>query len=490
MKNRTDIHSYGSLSYPKDMQAIIRNGLSHTTNPKNVIIIGAGMAGLVAASVLQQAGHNVKILEGNDRIGGRIYTMRHPFSKGLYLDMGAMRFPDTHKLVYEYILKFRLPTNIFYNKNDFYHINGVKTTNDYYEANPDVLNFPLPLKEQGKTAIELFSDAVKPFLDLYENATPHEQKRLRTKFDHYSFDDFLRFNPLGTSLSSAAIRKIKVMLGIEGFAELAFIDILLDIVRTVFNKDLTFYEITGGNDQLPNAFLSELSNLFYNQKVQRIIQDEEGVSVTTRDMKTNHYHTIHADYTIVTVPYTVFQFIEVYPHDSISFHKWKAVRELNYVSSVKIGLEFQTPFWASTNKGNIISDLPLRYTYGRSLNTGSGPSIMLASYSWGQNADLWNSLPEGKRTEEALQGLARIYGDQVYREFTRGASFHWGQNQFSAGCFTLFTPHQATDFSDHLYSPEGRLHFAGEHTSPFHGWVEGAIESAIRAAYEVNERTD
>ncbi|MCA0983465.1 FAD-dependent oxidoreductase [Halobacillus yeomjeoni] len=61
--------------------------------------------------------------------------------------------------------------------------------------------------------------------------------------------------------------------------------------------------------------------------------------------------------------------------------------------------------------------------------------------------------------------------------------FHCG-----AGCFTLFAPNQASDFSDSLYSPEGRIYFSGKHTSPFHGWVEGEIESAIRAAYEVNNR--
>ncbi|MFW0781200.1 FAD-dependent oxidoreductase [Rossellomorea marisflavi] len=65
---------------------------------------------------------------------------------------------------------------------------------------------------------------------------------------------------------------------------------------------------------------------------------------------------------------------------------------------------------------------------------------------------------------------------------------NWSVNPFSAGCFTLFTPGQETDFADYIQHPEGRLHFAGEHTSSFHGWMEGAIESGIRAAYELNER--
>ncbi|WJV29504.1 flavin monoamine oxidase family protein [Rossellomorea sp. AcN35-11] len=492
MRNRADTYSYGDLTYPDDMVSIVRNGLTPTKDSKKILIIGAGMSGLVATSLLKNAGHSVTILEGNDRIGGKIYTMREPFSEGQYLDAGAMRFPDTHELVSEYIHKFGLPTNEFINNVDLYLVNGVLTTASYYNQHPDVLNYPLPPDEQGKTAIELLSSAVKPFLDLYDRADPLEQERLRKKFDRYSFDGFLRFNPIGTSLSPAAIRIVKVLLGIEGFPELSFVDILLDVVRTVFNKELKFYEITGGNDQLPHSFLPDLqSNILYSHQVHQIHQKDDGVTVITKDRTTDRYHSFDGDYVIVTVPYSVLQFIDILPYQSISFKKWKAIKELHYVSSVKIGLEFKTKFWETFNNGNIITDFPLRFTYGPSHGRGEpGPGVMLASYSWGQNANLWNSLTEDERIEEALHGLYKVYGDQVYTEFTKGASYNWGQNPFSAGCFALFAPNQASDFSDHIYSPEQRIHFSGEHTSPFHGWVEGAIESAIRAAYEVNNRND
>lgn len=480
------------MTYPYDMLEIIRNGLPKTSSPKNVTIIGAGMSGLVAASLLKYAGHHVTILEGNDRIGGRIYTVREPFTPGNYLDMGAMRFPDSHDLVKEYIQKYNLPTNPFLNTtdNDLLFVNGIVTTATYYEKNPDVLQFPLPPEEQGKTARELLLSAVQPFFNLYNNSTPEEQEKLREKFDRYSFDDFLRNNPFGDGLSSNAIRMIKVILGIEGFPEYSFVDILLDIVGTVFNPDLEFYEITGGNDLLPKALFHELqNNIIFNQKVNRIYQKEDRVTVTARDLSTGQYHTFDSDYTIVTVPYSVFQFIDVYPYQSFSYKKWKAIRELNYVSSVKIGLEFKSKFWEIAGFGNIITDFPARYTYNPSHgNREEGPGVMLASYSWGHNAMLWNSLEEEGRIREALSGLYKIYGEQVYTEYLQGATYSWSQNKFSAGCFTLFTPNQASDFGDAIYLPEGRVHFAGEHTSTFHGWVEGAIESGIRSACEVHYR--
>ncbi len=96
------------------MLHIINVGLVKTKNPKHIIIAGAGISGLVAASLLKEAGHNITILEANNRIGGRIYTMREPFSRGLYFNTGPMRIPETHELTLAYIRKFKLPLNLFY----------------------------------------------------------------------------------------------------------------------------------------------------------------------------------------------------------------------------------------------------------------------------------------------------------------------------------------------------------------------------------------
>lgn len=85
------------------MISIIRNGLEQSREPKKIIILGAGMAGLVAASLLKTAGHDVTILEATDRVGGRIYTLRGDFRDGQYLEAGAMRIPNTHSLTLEYI---------------------------------------------------------------------------------------------------------------------------------------------------------------------------------------------------------------------------------------------------------------------------------------------------------------------------------------------------------------------------------------------------
>ncbi|WP_332308718.1 flavin monoamine oxidase family protein [Halobacillus mangrovi] len=141
--------------YPEIMVSVIRQGIGESTDPKRVLIIGAGMAGLVAGSLLKEAGHQVTILEANNRVDGRVFTKREPFSQGAYLDFGAMRIPDTHHIVFEYIKKFQLPTNRFLNtsKKDLLFVNGVKTTREIYEKNPDILQFPLEPNERGNCRI-------------------------------------------------------------------------------------------------------------------------------------------------------------------------------------------------------------------------------------------------------------------------------------------------------------------------------------------------
>ncbi|MYL71575.1 NAD(P)-binding protein [Halobacillus litoralis] len=483
------------LQYPFDMLSIIRNGLpiGGKSNKKKIIIIGAGMSGLVAGSLLKQADHHVTILEANNRVGGRVYTIRSPFfAPGNYFDVGAMRIPSNHKLAMEYIHKFRLPVNPFFNTNpnDLIYANNVLTTRKYYELNPDVLEYPLKQSERGKTAQELFLEATQPFRDLYYGSPPQEQEKLRDRFSQYSMREFLKFNPYGISLSDGAIRKIAVLLGIEGFPEYSFIDILTDIAFPIFSQEIDFVEITGGNDRLPWSFYPGLkSNICFNQQVERIYNTKGGIRVQTKNTLTNQICVFEGNYSVITIPFPLIQFVDIYPYDSISFDKYQIIRELNSINAVKIGIEFKNRFWERIGVGNAVTDQPTRYSYIPSHGRGTpGPAVLLASYTWGHDSELWTSLSLEGKVKEALTDLAKIYGNVVYKEYLTTVAYDWALNPFSAGAFTLFLPGQGENFSAVMKKTEGRLHFAGEGPSDFHGWIEGAIESGIRAAHEVNKR--
>jgi monoamine oxidase len=75
----------------------------------------------------------------------------------------------------------------------------------------------------------------------------------------------------------------------------------------------------------------------------------------------------------------------------------------------------------------------------------------------------------------------------VYREFQTGTSYSCSQDPYACGAVAFFKPGQRTALHPYIATPEGKVYFAGEHTTLTHGWVQGAIESGIRVAFEVND---
>ncbi len=187
------------------------------------------MAGLVAGSLLKDAGHNVKIIEANNRVGGRVYTLRAPFTDGLYLDVGAMRIPESHYLVLEYIQKFGLPIQPFINETpeDIIYVNGIKTRLKSYQRQPDILKYPAAPHERGKTAQELLNMAIQPIFDFINQDPGRNWPLVEREFDKYSMYTFLKYYPhsFGAAFSEGAIEMIGVLLGTEGYMEQSFLDI-------------------------------------------------------------------------------------------------------------------------------------------------------------------------------------------------------------------------------------------------------------------------
>ncbi|MDP4087528.1 MAG: FAD-dependent oxidoreductase, partial [Bacillota bacterium] len=178
----------------QQMISIIRNGLNMTPVPKNITIVGAGLAGLVAGSLLKAAGHYVTILEATNNVGGRVCTLSSPFSHGLYLNVGPMRIPDTHFLTLEYINKFGLTVNLFINRTplDILYINGMKTRLNIFESNPGILNFPVKPNESGKGAEELLNLAIQPIMNFINKDPARNWALIEKEFKNYSLGLFLK----------------------------------------------------------------------------------------------------------------------------------------------------------------------------------------------------------------------------------------------------------------------------------------------------------
>lgn len=244
-------------------------------------------------------------------------------------------------------------------------------------------------------------------------------------------------------------------------------------------------------DLLTQAFLPQLKDdILFRQKLIKMSQTENSVTAHCIHQQSAEHSALTGDFAIVTIPFSALRFVAFAPFYSFSYHKRRAIRELNYIAATKIGIEFKSRFWerAGQRGGRSITDLPIRFSYYPSSGIGAhGHAVILASYTWADEALIWDSQPEEERIRYTLKNLAKIYGDIVYSEFVSGASFSWTQNPFSAGAFTAFEPGQELELYPYIPMPEGRVHFAGEHASLTHGWMQGAIESGIRAAYEVNQ---
>ncbi|PEX91476.1 flavin monoamine oxidase family protein [Bacillus cereus] len=470
----------------KNMLHIINVGLLKTNKPKQIIIAGAGISGLVAASLLKEAGHNITIIEANNRIGGRVYTIREPFSTGLYFNAGPMRIPDTHDLTLAYIRKFKLPLNLFINKtsSDIMYTNNIRTRLNVFENDPSVLGYPILDKEKGKTAEELMLVVLEPILNYIKKDPNKNWIIVEKKYKTYSLGSFLN-----EYYSDGAIDMIGVLLDMEAYMGMSLIEVLREML--FFTSTAKYYEITGGMDALPKAFLPQLNeNIFMQYKVRKIIQEDNKVMMQVTHEQTLEQFTVTGDVAIVTIPFSALRFVEIQPYDLFSYYKRRAIRELNYIAATKIAIEFKSRFWEREGQcgGKSITDLPIRFTYYPSYDIQSpGAAIVIASYTWADEALTWDSLSHRERIRYALKNLAQIYGNVVYSEFVTGESFSWSKNPYSCGAFTAFEPGQELELFPYITPPAGKVHFAGEHTTLTHGWMQGAIESGVRVAHEVNE---
>ena len=133
-----------------------------------------------------------------------------------------------------------------------------------------------------------------------------------------------------------------------------------------------------------------------------------------------------------------------------------------------------------------MTDLPIRRMNYPTPDPSTSRGVLLASYTWGQDALQWGAMDDETRQEEALDDVARIH-PRIREVYEVGASYAWYGDRWARGAFAMFAPEQQTQLQADIVSPEGRIHFAGEHCSLYHAWIQGALESGIRAARQIHE---
>ena len=451
-------------------------------NPKRVIVLGAGIAGLVAGFELKRQGHDVLILEAQNRVGGRVHTIRD-FAPGLYAEAGAMRIPRVHDLTLAYCQLFGLELRPFVmgNPNTLVCIDGQRMTVAEADEHPDRLPFDLADSEKGKTWTQLWNEATSEFRQRYEAGGVESLDDLLHEYDQYSTREFLATR----GFSEGAIELYAVMSFREANMNAAVVEQLREVVGRSFED---MQEIAGGMDLLPDAFYQQLKeNVRFGAEVTSLEQDADKVTVHYRGAAGRF--SVSGDYAVCTIPFSVLRDIEVHGR-AFSRAKQKAIRELNYNASSKILFQVRRRFWEQEDGivgGTTTTDLPIRrICYPSFSDPDDERGTLLASYTWGQDALRYGALRPEQAIEQALEDVAKIH-PSITTEFEVGAVYNWYDDPYARGAFALFEPEQQTRLYESIIAPEGRIHFAGEHTSLYHAWIQGALESGIRAAKEVHE---
>lgn len=471
-----------SIPVDPDLLVTADHGLEPRTGaPKRVIVIGAGLAGLVAAFELKRQGHEVTVLEAQHRIGGRIYTLRAPFAPGLYAEAGGMRIPRAHDLTLRYCELFGLPMRPFVmgNPKALVHLGGRRMTKAEVDADPGRLPFELTDLERGRTPDSLWEAAIGGLRTMVEQDGMAAWDHIVAEYDQFSLYEFLR----ARGWSRGAIEAFTVLNFLEADMHNSLVEILREDLGGAY---LDMQEIAGGMDALPNAFYAHLAEeIRFGANVFALDQDPDGVTIhfkTEADRFTER-----CDFAVVTIPFSVLRSVEVLT--PFSAGKQRAIRQLNYHASTKILFQVRGRVWEDEDGilgGGTVTELPIRRMNYPTPDPSTRRGVLLASYTWGQDALQWGAMDEETRLEEALDDVERIHPG-IRDVYETGASHAWYSDRWARGAFAMFAPEQQTQLQADIVRPEGRIHFAGEHCSLYHAWIQGALESGIRAAQAIHE---
>jgi monoamine oxidase len=444
---------------------------------RSVLVLGAGMAGLTAAYELQKLGYEVKLLEGRERIGGRVWTMREGFADGHFAEIGAVRIPDVHEHTLGYVEELGLELDTYPGGEPLYFIDGMRFMHTEGEA------WPLPglnATEASASLGDLWGEYIAGSFDQLGNPRDGSfpQPGVIEKYDGQVYVDFLRergaseaFLPLYASDNGSEVFTIGTLAWMA--AEAADQD-----------WDQTFH-IRGGNDKLPTRLAEEIGadNILLAHKVVRIEHREDGVTVTAEHDGTEL--TFEADHVVCTLPFTLLREVAIEPE--FPKDKMDTIRGLFMMNAGRGYIQTATRFWEKEGIGGLKiakTDTPVERLWNLSdVQAGSSEKGMIVSYTQNKNADAYCVIDPADREAYTLDHIEAFYPDIKAEKL---AFFHycWKEDPWVMGAWTDFLPGQWWMVAAGKRA-EGRVHFAGEHTSLWAGWIQGAIESGKRAVQEI-----
>lgn len=414
-----------------------------------VLILGGGYSGLYLAYLLEQAGREYILLEGSERLGGRMFT--HP---KLGRDVGGRGIGDRYDLTMDLVKKLNVelvditpytnsPTSIYFEGKLYSEWKDMST-------NPRMLEYILPNKTEALDSLTGWYQ--RPDLDIKYSELLSKAGRTEAEIDliniSSNYND-VRETSAMNSYHSKAFRK--------------------------FNGSKSIYNFKGGTKTFIDSIVAELKgDLITNKKISSIVSDGSFDMVKCKDGSS-----YSASKIVSTLPFTTLREVDL--SISANANQKKAIENLSYTLISQIHLNATSAYWEEDEiPASMWTDTPIE----RIMDFNPSPDEKdLVCWVNGKGTAYFDRMSDKEIGETTLKLLAEIRPSSEGKVEYLG-THSWGKYEFNKGAYVEFAPGQASWFED-MIKPAGNVHFAGEHTAKASRGIEGAAESAKRVFEEL-----
>ncbi len=450
-----------------------------SSSPLDVIVVGAGLAGLTAARSVMDHGARVLVLEARDRVGGRTYSHRTPY--GDTIDLGAQWIGPTQDRAAALAAEVGVRTfNQFTDGRKILSIGG--HISSYSSAIPSLpllslLSLNRVIKNLEKMCKQVSLEA------------PYTSPRA-AEWDVITVESWKLASVATRATRSIVDIAVRAVFAAEP-ADVSFLYFLFylhsggGLLRLTQSTDgAQQTRFVGGSQSLCIHLADRLEDRVYrNAPVRAIAQAGDRVRVRS------DLGAFEARCVIVALPPTLAGRIDYDP--PMPAARDQLLQRVPMGSVIKCVAFYERPFWRDEGfSGEAISDTgPVTLVFDDCPERGS-PGALLA-FVLGAQARRWSRQSAEDRRRAVIDELVRIFGPKAGKP-DYYVDKDWASEPWSGGCYTgLFPPGVLTAYGDVLRAPVGRIHWAGTETAlVWNGYMDGAIESGQRAAQEVLARLD